>query len=189
MRQSFVLASIAITGTFVAAGCGSASKPAASTTRTRKDVGLLFVQAAPHGTFVTAGGTDNFTLTLRDSAAQVIWFSDRPERHYGHLAIEKFIGAWKSFGFAKDPPNAALTLLRGDDKEDTVIVKLGQPRYDAARDTLTFPAHRLLHANGRLADFEADNDGGVPESFADASLFIDDTSSFGPIMGCHGCQY
>jgi hypothetical protein len=189
MRHSFVLASLAITGTFVAAGCGGgSSKPAASTTRTRNDVGLLFVQAAPHGTFMTAGGEDNFTLTLRDSAAQVIWFSDRPERHYGHVPIEKFVGAWKEFGFAKDPPNAALTLLRGDDKEDTVIVKLGQPRYDAARDTLSFPAHRLVHAPGRLADFESDNDGSVPERFADASLFIDDTSSYGPII-CHGCHY
>jgi len=187
MRQSFAIASIAITGTFVAAGCGGGSKPAASTTRQRKDVGLLFVQAAPHGTFVSAGGADDFTLTLRDSAPQVIWFSDRPERHEGQLAIERFVGAWKSFGFAEDPPNAALTLLRGDDKEDTVIVKLGQPRYDAARDTLSFPAHRILHANGRLADFEADNDGAVPERFADASLFIDDTSSFGPITAC--CQY
>src|SRR5438046_2719008 len=46
MRPSITLASIAITGSFVAAGCGGGSKPAAATTRERKDVGLLFVRAA-----------------------------------------------------------------------------------------------------------------------------------------------
>jgi len=181
MRLSIALLPIAILVSFVAAGCGGSSSK-------DKEVGLLFVQSAPHGAFVSATGTkDDFTLTLRNSAQQVIWFSDRPERHYGHLAVDRFVSAWKQFGFGSDPPNAALTLLRGDDQEDTVIVKLGTPSYDASLKTLTFPAHRVPHATGRLADFEADNDGAVPKRFADVSLFIDDTTSFGPITGC--CQY
>jgi hypothetical protein len=192
MRQTIALGSIAIT-VLLAAGCGGGGGGATTTgTTTSKSgkVGLLFVQAAPHGTLVSAAGAnDRFTLTLRDTARQVIWFSDRPERHYGHLAVERFVRAWKSFGFGSDPPNAALTLLRADDEEDTLIVELGAPRYDAAQNALSFPARVLPHANGRLADFEAGNDGHVPERFADASLFIDDTSSFGPITGCHGCQY
>jgi hypothetical protein len=190
MRPSIAVAAIAIMGSLGTAGCGGSSKPASSTTTEAKNVGLLFVQAAPHGTLVSVAGTkDDFTLTLRDSAKQVVWFSDRPERHYGHLAVGRFVAAWKQFGFGSDPPNAALTLLQADDKEDTVIVKLGAPRYDAATRSVSFPAHRISHAGGRLSDFEADNDGSVPESFADVSLFIDDTTSYGPIMGCHGCQY
>jgi hypothetical protein len=185
MRPSIALGSIAIAMSLVAAGCGSGGTDAGKSKP--KEVGLLFVQAAPHGTFVADGGKDQFTLVLRDTAKQVIWFSDRPERHYGHLAVERFVAAWNSFGFGSDPPNAALTLVRGDDEEDTVIVKLGAPRYDASQHTLSFPARRIPHANGRLSDFEGDNDRSVPERFADASLFIDDTSSFGPITGC--CQY
>jgi hypothetical protein len=170
------------------AGCGGGGKTAGTTTSGKPDVGLLFVQAAPHGTFVAVpGAEDRYTLTLRDSASQVMWFSDRPSRHYGHVTIERFIGDWMKFGFGSDPPNAALTLLRHEDTEDTVIIELGTPRYDAERHTLQFPARRILHANGRLADFEDDNDGTVPERFEDVSLFIDDTSSWGGL--CHGCQY
>lgn len=187
MRPSLALASIAISLTLAAAGCGGGGKTAGSTTSKSTEVGLLFVHAAPHGTMVSATGNDRYTLTLRDSAPQVIWFSDRPERHFGHLAVERFVNGWESFGFAKDPPNGALTLLRADDSEDTVILELGQPSYDANERTLSFPARVLEHANGRLADFESANDQGVPERFAEASLFIDDTSGYGPLQRC--CQY
>jgi hypothetical protein len=187
MRPSIALASIVITASLVAAGCGGTVEPAGTGSKTT-EVGLLFVHAAPHGTLVSAAGADDrYMLTLENSAPQVIWFSDRPERHYGHLAIERFVDAWESFGFAKDPPNGALTLLRADDSEDTVIVELGRPSYDAKQHTLSFPARILRHANGRLADFESDNDQGVPERFAEASLFIDDTSGYGPLTRC--CQY
>jgi hypothetical protein len=187
MRPSLPLASIAITLTLAAAGCGGSTAEPAGTGSRPSEVGLLFVHAAPHGTMVSPAGDGRYTLTLRDSAPQVIWFSDRPERHFGHLAVERFVTGWGSFGFAKDPPNGALTLLRADDSEDTVILELGQPSYDANERTLSFPARVLEHANGRLADFESANDKGVPERFAEASLFIDDTSGYGPLQRC--CQY
>jgi hypothetical protein len=104
----------------------------------------------------------------------VVWFQDRPERHAGHFPARELSRQWAAFGFQSDAPNAALTLLDGDPAADTVVVELlGRPRYDRARDTMTYAVRVLSRAPGRLADFQPALDAGIPRRFGPASLFID----------------
>jgi len=121
-------------------------------------------------------------LRLHD-VPHTIWFEDRPARQAGHIPTAGFARSWADFGFAADPPNAALTLLRGDNREDTVILELSRPRYRAKTRTIRYGVHRLRGATGNLAGFEPDRDRRVPRHFEDASLFIDDATA--PVV--NGC--
>jgi uncharacterized protein YjbI with pentapeptide repeats len=156
---------------------GAAPALASGTPPTEQQIGLLFTQTAPHGTFKPVKGKKGqFLLRLHNPPPQVVWFEDHPARHQGQIPIRGFAKAWKGYGFLSDPPNAALTLLNHKDSEDTVVVKLGKPRYHKRRDVIRYRARKLPHATGNLSDFESDNDGHVPRHFDDASLFIDDST-------------
>jgi len=114
----------------------------------------------------------------------VVWFTDRPERHVGQLAVTDFVASWNELGFRADPPNAVLTLLHGNRKADTVALKLSHPRYDATHHTLRYAASRLRHATGSLSDYEAKTDRRVPRRFNAASVFIDGSDNVTVPPGC-----
>jgi hypothetical protein len=143
----------------------------------------LYVQTGAHGslTLVKRKGAPRYTLTLRGVAPQLVWFQDRPGRDSGHVSTRGFVGSWVEHGFRVDPPNAALTLLDGRTRSDTVIVELTRPRYDRKRRTMRYTARPLSKASGGLAHFESDRDRRVPRRFGVASLFIDDAQV---IDGC-----
>ncbi len=46
-------------------------------------------------------------LTVR--TRKVDWFTDRPQRQAGTITPETLVDNWQAWGFADDPPNAALT--------------------------------------------------------------------------------
>jgi hypothetical protein len=100
------------------------------------------------------------TLTMTDVSPNSIVFADRPFRAAGHVLTKHFLKEWDegSDSFAKDPPNATISVLgaEGDTVEDAVVV-LKSPKLDG--DKLTFEVSVL--------------EGGLSKATGPASLFID----------------
>jgi hypothetical protein len=100
------------------------------------------------------------TLTMTDVSPNSIVFADRPFRAAGHVLTKHFLKEWDegSDSFAKDPPNATISVLgaEGDTVEDAVVV-LKSPKLDG--DKLTFEVSLL--------------EGGLSKATGPASLFID----------------
>ena len=148
-----------------------------ATTPQPPQAGWLFTQTAARGTLTPTDCNcrGRFILTLRDVAAQMVWFADRPARGTGQLAAGAFTRRWANFGFQADHPNAAVTLLDAGQHADTLVVELlSRPRYDRRRRTMRYHVRRLSHASGTLARFEASRDRRIPGRFGYVSLFIDD---------------
>ncbi|HEY3621744.1 MAG TPA: hypothetical protein VGL12_05000 [Roseiarcus sp.] len=99
-------------------------------------------------------------LTMTDVGSNAIVFADRPYRAAGHVLTKHFLKEWDegSDSFAKDPPNATISVLsaEGDTVEDAVVV-LKSPKLEG--DKLTFEVTVL--------------EGGLSKATGPASLFID----------------
>ena len=99
-------------------------------------------------------------LTMTDVGSNSIVFADRPFRAVGHVLTKHFLKEWDegSDSFAKDPPNATISVLsaEGDSVEDAVVV-LKSPKLEG--DNLTFEVSVL--------------EGGLSKATGPASLFID----------------
>jgi len=99
-------------------------------------------------------------LTMTDVGLNSIVFADRPFRAVGHVLTKHFLREWDegSDSFAKDPPNATISVLsaEGDSVEDAVVV-LKSPKLEG--DKLTFDVAVL--------------EGGLSKATGPASLFID----------------
>ena len=137
-----------------------------------KPVRYMFVQSAHSGSFVPVEGEMNYTLTLEGVSPQTIAFSDRPERVVGQVPMQKFLDG---LGFSpENPPNAAITILEGNESEDVLVVELFEPVYDAANRTLQYNISILEEPNHSYAIFNERHDESLPEHFGPAALFIDD---------------
>ena len=79
------------------------------------------------------------TLTLLGTSSNAIIFADRPVRAAGHALTAHLLDEWSSGSesFAKDPPNATVSVFSKDASltKDAVVV-LASPKLDG--DTLTF---------------------------------------------------
>ena len=86
---------------------------------------FLFVQNARRMRYV------NGRLTLVEINPLTVLFSDRPERLAGHMLTEAFVPFWSEGddSFAKNPPNADLALLEGE-QDANVVVTLHDPRLE-----------------------------------------------------------
>jgi hypothetical protein len=82
------------------------------------------------------------TLTLNGVSPNSIVFADRPVRAAGHLLRAHLMEEWSAGSFAKDPPNATVSVLSrdGDSVRDAVVV-LKEPHLDG--DRLTFDVRVL----------------------------------------------
>ncbi|WP_421695209.1 hypothetical protein [Aestuariivirga sp.] len=83
-------------------------------------------------------------LVLDGIAGNVIVFADRPVRSAGHEDMDLFISRWGDGkdSFAKDPPNATISVLGGDkDGVTDAVVTISNPKLDG--DKLTFDAKLL----------------------------------------------
>jgi len=99
-------------------------------------------------------------LTMTGVGSNSIVFADRPFRAAGHVLTKDFLKEWDegSDSFAKDPPNATISVLsaEGDSVEDAVVV-LKSPKLDGGN--LTFEVSVL--------------EGSLSKATGPASLFID----------------
>ncbi|MHB2169383.1 hypothetical protein [Alsobacter sp. R-9] len=96
-------------------------------------------------------------LVLTGVSGNTIVFADRPVRAAGHETIKQFLMQWDEGkdSFAKDPPNATVSVLGANPGEvSDVVVVLKAPKLDGS--TLTFDVSVLegtLTAGGPVAVF------------------------------------
>jgi hypothetical protein len=105
-------------------------------------------------------------LTLTGVSPSSIVFADRPVRAAGHVMTEQFIMQWDEGkdSFAKDPPNATVSVLGGDgSKVSDAVVTLKTPKLEGGN--LTFDVVVL--------------EGSLAGSSGPAALFIDRFGGFG----------
>lgn len=90
------------------------------------------------------------TLTLAGVSPTSIVFADRPVRAAGHLPTEALLEEWTTGDFAKDAPNATVSVLSKDGSSaHDVVVELKSPHLEG--DGLTFDV-RVLEGNLAGAD-------------------------------------
>ena len=106
-----------------------------------------------------------------------MWFSDRPARQSGQIAVPDFTRSWPGFGFVDVPPNAALTLLDAGNRHDTLVVELRRPDYKKNKNRVRYTAQILDAATGDLSYLNSDLDPRVKRHFSVPSPFIDDAAA------------
>ena len=118
-----------------------------------KQADFLFVQNAASMSY--GGGK----LTLKGVSPVTVFFSDRPERIAGNMATQAFVPFWSDGkdSFAKDNPNANLSVLEKDKFNADIVVTLSNPVLKG--DTLSYDVKVI--------------EGTMPASGGPASLFID----------------
>jgi hypothetical protein len=90
------------------------------------------------------------TLTLTGVSPNSIVFADRPVRAAGHLLTEHLLEEWSAGSFAKDPPNATVSVLSKDGASvRDAVVELKIPHLEG--DKLTFDV-RVLEGDLTGAD-------------------------------------
>nr|WP_294549856.1 hypothetical protein [uncultured Rhodopila sp.] len=91
------------------------------------------------------------TLTLTGVSASAILFADRPVRAAGHLLTRDMLEEWAADGsFAKDPPNATVSVLSKDGiSNQDIVAELTKPKLEA--DRLSFTV-KVLEGNLSGAD-------------------------------------
>lgn len=134
----------------------ASAKPAPEPSVMQK-VELLFVQNATGIEYDKAKGT----LRMKNIGRSTLFFTDRPVRMAGHYHTrDEFLPAWNegADNFAKDPPNATLSMLEvGKADLQNVVIKLKNPR---------------MHGKDLIYDITI-IEGTMPQAAGDAVLFID----------------
>lgn len=117
-------------------------------------IDYLLVQTAKGIAFDKATST----LSLVDVSPITLFFSDRPERLAGNMKTSAFIPFWSNGkdSFAKNPPNADVSIIEGDAMRQVVVV-LDDPILEGG--TLRYKVKVLQ--------------GDMPAKGADVSVFID----------------
>jgi microcystin-dependent protein len=142
---------------------------------------VLFAVEADRGTLTRVEGSkDRFVLTLGSLPTQAVWFTDRPARQSGSVALGPFFSAWKGLGFRSDPPNAVISITGGKKRSDAVTVELGKPRYDKRTRTVRFGVRMLRTLSAGLAHIGPRLDKALPATFGATALFIDDSTTAPP---------
>ena len=74
------------------------------------------------------------TLTLTGVSPNSITFADRPTRAAGHLLTQHLLEEWTVGSFAKDAPNATVSVLSKDGASvRDAVVELKDPHLDGGR--------------------------------------------------------
>ena len=120
-----------------------------------KEADFLFVQNARSMTYDKGTGK----MTLRGISPVTIFFTDRPERIAGNMPTRVFVPFWSEGkdSFAKDNPNANLSILEKDKAVADIVVTLGNPVLKG--EDLTYEVKIL--------------EGSMPAKGGPVSLFID----------------
>jgi hypothetical protein len=142
---------------------------------------LLYVQETAGGS-IQRLGAGSYRLRLTGVSPRVTTFTDRPRRRAGRQSLEGFVGSWKANGFAADPPNAALVLDHAPASHDVALLTVSHPRYNRARQTLTYRATPLHGRDNALASFARGADPLRAGNLGSASLFVDDGGALSTVV-------
>jgi hypothetical protein len=146
-----------------------------------KTIGASKTQMVPSLAVLNARGAvlQGGKLILTGVGPNSIVFADRPVRAAGHVPTAQFISQWDAGkdSFAKDPPNATISVFGSDGAsvEDAVVV-LKTPKLEG--DQLTFDVTVL--------------EGNIGSAKGSAALFIDwfaARGGWGHVGGWHGAWY
>ena len=111
-------------------------------------------------------------LTLEGVSPSAVIFTTRPSRGVGHMLTPDMVDIWKTGSFAKEPPNATVSVFQKDGAGvSDIVAVLKSPKLDG--DKLTFDVQVL--------------EGSIANSDGPASVFID-TIWFG-VGGSQGFTY
>jgi hypothetical protein len=148
-RNFMVAAALAATTVPLRTAFAQATKEGA------KVADFLFVQNAKSMTYDQAKGK----LTLKGVSPVTIFFTDRPERIAGNMPTRMFVPFWSEGkdSFAKDNPNANLSILEQDKALADIVVTLGNPMLKG--EDLSYDVKIL--------------EGNMPAKGGPVSLFID----------------
>jgi hypothetical protein len=125
------------------AGATSAEPPGKASVKVDMVPSLIVMNA--HG-----AALQGQTLTLTGVGPNSITFADRPTRAAGHLLMQHLMEEWTVGSFAKDPPNATVSVMSRDGTAvRDAVVELRTPHLDG--DRLTFDV-RLLEGSLAGAD-------------------------------------
>lgn len=129
-----------------------------------------FVQSAEKAKIeVDEKEKDTFIVTLEHVGPRVTYFSERPQRKVGSMAIKEFITLWQrrdKDSFRDDPPNADLNgVLEKDGRVCDFIVELMDPHF-IENEILTYKAKVLKSQKGCSSM--------KPMTLQHITLFIDD---------------
>jgi hypothetical protein len=134
---------------------------------------LMFVQTADD---IKVGDK---TLRLLNVGKHTIYFSDRPVRIAGHIAMPIYLDEWKAEAgpdnFGNDPPNATLSVYEPGHSENTLaVVEISHPVVDG--NDLVYD-YRLI-------------EGTMPKAGGATALFIDWIGPGGGVgAGFHGVGF
>ena len=139
----------------------------------------LFVQSAGRGILRRLPGHKRtYRLALKGLGSPVTVFTDRPARRAGSETTAQFVKRWRSRGFVKSPPNAALALSHASRRNDVKVFEISRPRLNRHTATLSFRAVDLGgKSSTALSGFASRADRRFPRRFRSASLFIDSSST------------
>lgn len=110
--------------------------------------------------------------------AMMSYFTDRPYREAGKLAVAAFVKRWSvgKNNFASDHPNAAMVAVGTQKAPINKFVTLSAPEYDSQTDTLSFMLSPIDKSDSLTA-----------ADYSDVALFIDKRQCRGVVsMGCLG---
>jgi hypothetical protein len=125
------------------AAAPSASAPSKSSVKVDMVPSLFVVNAR-------SASLQGQTLTLAGVSPTSIVFADRPVRAAGHLPTEALLEEWTTGDFAKDAPNATVSVLGKDGvSARDVVLELKSPHLEG--DRLTFDV-RVLEGDLAGAD-------------------------------------
>ena len=136
----------------VSAMAGAQAPPATTTSASPPGKSSVKVDMVPSLFVMNArgAGLQGQTLTLAGVAPTSIVFADRPVRAAGHLPTEALLEEWTTGDFAKDAPNATVSVLSKDSASaHDIVVELRSPHLDG--DRLTFDV-RVLEGDLAGAD-------------------------------------
>jgi len=148
---------------------------------------ILWAGEVPTATIERTGSTTTLSVP---SAAPLTWFTDHPAREAGTTTVRGLVSRWTQWGFAADPPNAAIAIRSGGVRK-TYVVTLSNPR--VTRTTTRFRARAVPTVRVRGMA----HSGAIPRgTFRDAGLFIDGGGPCGPYYtplgggtDCEGLTY
>jgi len=148
-------------------GCSTPSKTAGDSSSSSK-AQFMFVQVAED---IKADPATK-VLRLVKVNQQTLFFSDRPVRIAGHLTMADYLTEWTTKAgkdnFAKDPPNATLSVYEPGRSENTiVVVEITNPIVEGADLLYTY---KIIN-------------GTVPAAGGATALFIDSVRGVGGPAG------
>jgi hypothetical protein len=152
MMRSFVVAISLGTLLWVSPMAGAQTPTTAAPSASPPSKSSVKVEMVPSLFVMNARGASlqGQTLTLAGVSPTSIVFADRPVRAAGHLPTDALLEEWTLGDFAKDAPNATVSVLSKDGRSaHDAVVELRSPHLEG--DQLTFDV-RVLEGELAAAD-------------------------------------